>query len=78
MRRYLRQLSSVINVADSSTPKQEVRITLWIFYLPPVQVSHIHTRKDRLKAALRKLSQRPSHHRLPLQNPNYANTSPKN
>ena len=78
MRRYLRQLSSVINVADNSTRKQEVPLILWIYYPPPVQVSHIPTRNDRLRAALRKPSLRPSYHLLPLQNLNYTNISPKN
>ena len=46
MRRYLRQLSSVINVADNSTRKQEVPLILWIYY-PPASPSFSHSYQER-------------------------------
>ena len=68
----------MINVADNSTLKREVLLTLWIFYSLALQVPRIHTRNGRLKAALREQNRKISHHLRPLQTLNFTITSLKN
>jgi len=78
MRPYPMQLSSVTNVDERLTPRLQQLLIIRIFYPPTVQVPQVHAGNGRLKTALRRLSRRPLYHRLPLQNRNYTNTSPKN